>query len=446
MANINISQLPNLSPLTAAAVLPVDSGGSTYHVTAANLATYINTNAGNIIPALNNTYFLGNSTNRWANLWLGPGTLYITDSNIASNVTAALTVTDGVLLINGVNQQQVGQLKFVDNTIESTTGNIPIQIGLTTSSANLVLNRNTVLAAGKTLGLVDTANTANVATLSVTNGVLNIGNVVQLQAPGIANGNANIAISNTGNVTITTLPGSTPLQWIFDDTGNLRCASVTEQDNLIGENNGDFFITGSQSVKLNAGLSGNVSLTVNESNITVTGDIFTTGNTIIENDTNATDAASGSLQTLGGAAIAQDLYVGSNIYSNGVTVGGSVLVQDGSQNNIIELQTDGNIVFNGGSTLNLNGGFYVSSVSPNSGDANIVNYVGGAFVYGPALKDYAGNIGANNVTLTGILKAPQTTKASTATGTTGQICWDANYIYVCTATNTWKRSPLTGGY
>ena len=28
----------------------------------------------------------------------------------------------------------------------------------------------------------------------------------------------------------------------------------------------------------------------------------------------------------------------------------------------------------------------------------------------------------------------------------GQICWDANYIYVCTATNTWKRSPLTGGY
>ena len=76
----------------------------------------------------------------------------------------------------------------------------------------------------------------------------------------------------------------------------------------------------------------------------------------------------------------------------------------------------------------------------------MVNYVGGAFVYGPALKDYAGNIGANNVTITGILKAPQTTKASTATGTTGQICWDANYIYVCTATNTWKRSPLTGGY
>ena len=38
------------------------------------------------------------------------------------------------------------------------------------------------------------------------------------------------------------------------------------------------------------------------------------------------------------------------------------------------------------------------------------------------------------------------TKASNATGTVGQISYDANWIYICTATNTWKRSPLTGGY
>jgi hypothetical protein len=29
-----------------------------------------------------------------------------------------------------------------------------------------------------------------------------------------------------------------------------------------------------------------------------------------------------------------------------------------------------------------------------------------------------------------------------ATGTTGEIAWDANYIYVCTATNTWKRTAI----
>jgi hypothetical protein len=40
----------------------------------------------------------------------------------------------------------------------------------------------------------------------------------------------------------------------------------------------------------------------------------------------------------------------------------------------------------------------------------------------------------------------QGTKLANDSGTTGQISYDANYIYICTATNTWKRSPLTGGY
>ena len=53
---------------------------------------------------------------------------------------------------------------------------------------------------------------------------------------------------------------------------------------------------------------------------------------------------------------------------------------------------------------------------------------------------------AGNITLSGILSAPLTSKAATDPGTAGQVCWDTNYIYVCTAANTWKRSPLTGGY
>ena len=30
-----------------------------------------------------------------------------------------------------------------------------------------------------------------------------------------------------------------------------------------------------------------------------------------------------------------------------------------------------------------------------------------------------------------------------ANGQAGQICWDANYLYVCVATNTWKRVALS---
>ncbi len=45
---------------------------------------------------------------------------------------------------------------------------------------------------------------------------------------------------------------------------------------------------------------------------------------------------------------------------------------------------------------------------------------------------------------TGPVTIPTHTPASaSAAGTAGQIAWDADYIYVCTATNTWKRAALT---
>lgn len=41
---------------------------------------------------------------------------------------------------------------------------------------------------------------------------------------------------------------------------------------------------------------------------------------------------------------------------------------------------------------------------------------------------------------------PTHSPASGGAGATGQIAWDSDYFYVCTATNTWKRTALTGGY
>lgn len=33
--------------------------------------------------------------------------------------------------------------------------------------------------------------------------------------------------------------------------------------------------------------------------------------------------------------------------------------------------------------------------------------------------------------------------SASATGSVGQVAWDADYFYVCTATNTWKRAALS---
>jgi hypothetical protein len=49
-------------------------------------------------------------------------------------------------------------------------------------------------------------------------------------------------------------------------------------------------------------------------------------------------------------------------------------------------------------------------------------------------------------TLTGTalkVTATYTPATSSSTGTTGQISWDSQYVYVCIATNTWKRTALS---
>ncbi len=41
------------------------------------------------------------------------------------------------------------------------------------------------------------------------------------------------------------------------------------------------------------------------------------------------------------------------------------------------------------------------------------------------------------------LRTAKTPVSATDTGNAGDICWDANYIYICVATNTWKRSAIS---
>lgn len=40
------------------------------------------------------------------------------------------------------------------------------------------------------------------------------------------------------------------------------------------------------------------------------------------------------------------------------------------------------------------------------------------------------------------LRTAKTPASATATGDAGTIAWDANFLYVCTATNTWKRAAI----
>jgi hypothetical protein len=54
--------------------------------------------------------------------------------------------------------------------------------------------------------------------------------------------------------------------------------------------------------------------------------------------------------------------------------------------------------------------------------------------------DVTGNITSSGGLL--ILTTPKTPSAANDTGTVGTICWDASYLYVCTATDTWERVAI----
>ena len=81
----------------------------------------------------------------------------------------------------------------------------------------------------------------------------------------------------------------------------------------------------------------------------------------------------------------------------------------------------------------------VSSTTTNQYTARFQN--GYAFKGGQAV--FEGGIETGNLAVTGdTVIATETPASASATGTTGQIAWDASYIYICTATNTWKRVAI----
>ena len=71
---------------------------------------------GNLIPnSTTSQYGLGNATNKWGNLYLGPDSLYIEDSVLGTN--ADITVANGALLINGAQKIQIGNMQMTSNGI-----------------------------------------------------------------------------------------------------------------------------------------------------------------------------------------------------------------------------------------------------------------------------------------------------------------------------------------
>lgn len=78
-------------------------------------------------------------------------------------------------------------------------------------------------------------------------------------------------------------------------------------------------------------------------------------------------------------------------------------------------------------------------ISLQTGEASICTN-GGNLGIGTAMGSSTAKLDVNSDTIR--LRTPKTPASASAAGNAGDICWDSNYLYVCVATNTWKRTAL----
>lgn len=160
-------------------------------------------------------------------------------------------------------------------------------------------------------------------------------------------------------------------------------------------------------------------------NVTITDSVNAAGSEFSVRNTNAGSAASARI-SMGNNASATLLIFDamSSTFVSGISA---------AQANTSRIQANGV----GGLALVGNAGTVRLYGSGNTTDAMRINNVGAGFGAIDATRVVDINSDAMR------LRTAKTPASAGAAGNQGDICWDANYVYICTATNTWRRAAIS---
>jgi len=246
-ANANVSALGSNAGVQGASINRLDANLGTATTNISNLVTGANANlaayllgtvttgphvvvgnitlTGNIIPTSTNTYNLGALGAKWANVFIGPGSLYLTDT-VTTN-TVALTATNNVLFLNGASGLTNGNLYFNQNTIVTLTPNADIVVGnVASGQGNLIINRSVQSLTGGIFGNLSLSNsTIESSQLSTDIVIGNVSATGNLVINRVTNFRGNIFAANitsAGNVTAANITS----------TGNISAGNVTSTGNV----------------------------------------------------------------------------------------------------------------------------------------------------------------------------------------------------------------------
>jgi len=400
MANLKFSQLPNLTTPVANTIVPVVSGGVNYTSTMANITAFVNTNSGAIAA---------------------------TSLAASGNVTGAYVKGNGSELTNLPAANIVG-------TVANATYATSAGSATTATTATSATTAGTVTTAAQPAITSVGTLTSLTASGNIT-GSYFLGNGSQLTGLPATYGNANVAtlLASFGSNTIST-SGNITGGYILGNGSQLTGLPATYTNSNVTTLLASF---GSNTIST----TGNVAT----GNIVATGTMNATGN-IQGNYIIGNGSALTGIVASAGAFI----FSGSS-YANVAAANGRTVIYNGpTTGNIANIPTAPNSMSffndpgNNGITLGSDGNI---NFSPNgiSGTLNLslVKVLGGQVTGVSTLVATSKVSAGTGSSATAPFNGTQATKTGTSSGTAGDICWDANYIYVCTASNTWKRSALT---
>jgi hypothetical protein len=422
------------------------------NITAGNISSVRITTTGNITSSgnISGNYFIGNgsqltgvissygNSNVAAYLPNYTGNISAGNIAVAQNMTVAGDLTAGTiqgtfvgnisgnLVVPGSNTWVIYNNAGSAGAESSFRYDSAIDTVIVTGTANIVaINSTDITATGNITGNLTTAAQPNITSVG-TLGSLNVtGNITGGNVSGAGAGLSALTGANvTGtvaNASYATTAGTvtTAAQPNITSVGTLT--SITSSGNITG-----VYILGNA--------SGLTSLTgANVTGTVANASYATTAGTV-------TTAAQPNITSLGSltSITSSGNVTGANVNATGNVTGGNVISTDFMK--ALTIQATGNLT---GGNANI-----VNSVNAVNG-----NFTNVAATLTTAAQPYITSVGnlvnlsvTGNVSVGDTLSSLPQTKASNATGTTGQICWDSNYIYVCTATDTWKRASLIGGY
>jgi len=122
---------------------------------------------GNVLPTVDNLYTLGTPALRWANLQMGPGTIYMQDQ-ATPYTQVGISVYNGTLLLDGVQSIRTGNVAFIDPvTNNAATMNVTNKV-VTYSNVTAVKAGNVIYSDGLTQSNAYIKPTSNVLPTSPT--------------------------------------------------------------------------------------------------------------------------------------------------------------------------------------------------------------------------------------------------------------------------------------